>query len=345
MRKDTLLAAAFVVLWSSGFVGAELGTAHAAPDTLLAWRYAIAAALLWLAVAARRAAVPRGATRRQVLLGLLTQVLYLGGVVTGVALGVPAGTVALVAALQPLVVAAAAGPVLGERTTARQRAGLAAGLVGVALVVVGDLGPGTAPWWAFLLPVGAMLSLSAGTLAERRLRPPESPLVSMALQATTAAVVFVAAAGLGGRLTPPDEPVFWVAVAWTVVLSSFGGYGTYLLVLRRRGPVRVSALLYLTPPTTMAWTLAMFGEVPGPLAGPGLALCAVGVRLALRSPGGGPGGDPGTGAPTGSSPSRRRSRPWSAGGSGTAAPAPARPRSPSAPGPRFPRRPVATPPR
>jgi drug/metabolite transporter (DMT)-like permease len=288
MRSTTILSVSFVVLWSSGFVGAELGTAHAAPDTLLAWRYAAAAALLWLAVGVRRVAIPRGALARQVPLGLLTQVLYLGGVVGGVALGVPAGTTALIAALQPLAVAAAAGPVLGERTTTRQRLGLLAGLAGVALVVAGDIGPGAAPWWAFLLPVGGMLALSAGTLAERRLRPPESPLASMALQAGVGAIAFTTSAAIGGRLAPPPEPTFWAAVAWTVVLSSFGGYGTYLLVLRRSGPLRVSALLYLTPPTTMVWTWAMFGEVPGPLTVPGSALVAAGVALALiparRSP-------------------------------------------------------------
>ncbi len=281
VRTDVILAVAFVVFWSSGFVGAELGTGYAAPDTLLAWRYAAAAGLLWLAVAVRRAAVPRGAPGRQTLLGLLTQVLYLGGVVGGVGLGVPAGTTALIAALQPLVVAAAAGPVLGERTTPRQRLGLLAGLAGVGLVVAGDIGPGTAPWWAFLLPVGGMLALSAGTLTERRLRPPESPLVTLTLQSTVAAAAFITAAAVGGRLAPPAEAGFWLAVVWTVVLSSFGGYGTYLLVLRRSGAVRVSTLLYLTPPTTMAWTWAMFGEVPGPLAVPGIALVAVGVGLAL----------------------------------------------------------------
>jgi drug/metabolite transporter (DMT)-like permease len=66
-----------------------------------------------------------------------------------------------------------------------------------------------------------------------------------------------------------------------VVLSSFGGYGAYLLVLRRSGAVRVSTLLYLTPPATMLWAYLMFGEVPGPLVVPGVAVCAVGVALAL----------------------------------------------------------------
>jgi drug/metabolite transporter (DMT)-like permease len=308
-RTDLLLAGAFVLFWSSGFVGAELGTSYAAADTLLAWRYAVAAVLLWVAVGVRRVAVPAGAPARQVVLGLLNQVLYLGGVVTGVALGVPAGTVALIAALQPLVVAAAGGPVLGERTTRRQRVGLLVGLAGVALVVAGDIGPGTAPWWAFLLPVGGMLTLSAGSLVERRLRPPESPLVSMALQATTAAVAFAAAVALTGRAAPPAEPGFWLAVAWVVVLSSFGGYGTYLVVLRRSGPMRVSTLLYLTPPTTMLWTFAMFGDVPGLLAAPGIALTAVGVWLALRAP-----AAPRPEVSSGSSPSRRRSRPSSAVG-------------------------------
>jgi drug/metabolite transporter (DMT)-like permease len=140
-----------------------------------------------------------------------------------------------------------------------------------------------------------MLALSVATLAERRLRPPESPLVSMAMQAGVAAVAFTATAAGTGSLAPPPVPEFWAAVAWVVVLASFGGYGSYLLVLRRHGAMRVSTLLYLTPPTTMAWAWLMFGEVPGWTAAPGIALCTVGVGLAL----------------TGNSPSRRRSRPWS----------------------------------
>jgi drug/metabolite transporter (DMT)-like permease len=134
----------------------------------------------------------------------------------------------------------------------------------------------------FLLPVGGMAALASGTLLERRLRPAESPLGSLTAQTVFAAVFFVAVAAAGGRLQPPADPGFWWAVAWVVVLSSFGGYGMYLLVLRRSGAVRVSTLLYLTPPTTMTWAFLMFGEVPGPLMLPGAVLCAVGVALALR---------------------------------------------------------------
>jgi drug/metabolite transporter (DMT)-like permease len=281
-RSDAAAGAALVVLWSSGFVGAELGTRYAPADTLLAWRYVVAAVVLAGLGAALGTRLRLRTLLRQGTLGLLCQCLYLGGVVTGVGLGVPAGTTALIASVQPLLVATAAGPVLGERVGPRGRVGLGLGLVGVGLVVAGDLGPGHAPWWAFLLPVGGMVALTAGTLLERRWHPAEPPLQSLTVQTVFAAGVFVAAAAAGGHLRPPAAPGFWWAVAWVVVLSSFGGYGAYLVVLRRSGAVRVSTLLYLTPPTTMAWAFLMFGETPGPLAVPGVAICAAGVVLALR---------------------------------------------------------------
>jgi drug/metabolite transporter (DMT)-like permease len=119
-RRDLAAGAALVVFWSSGFVGAELGTRFAAPETLLAWRYAVAALLLALLAGVRGARMRRSTLLRHGVLGLLCQCLYLGGVVTGVALGMPAGTTALVAAVQPLLVAAAAGPALGVQTSPRQ---------------------------------------------------------------------------------------------------------------------------------------------------------------------------------------------------------------------------------
>jgi len=282
---EAVAGATLVVMWSSGFVGAALGTRFAPPDTLLAWRYLVAAAVLLTVLAYRRARLGGRAVLRQAAVGLLCQVGYLGGVVTGVGLGVAAGTAALVAALQPLLVAALAGPVLGERTGRAQRAGLLAGLAGVALVVSDDLRLGSTPLWVYLLPLGGMLALSAGTLWQRlwqrRLRAPEPLLEALAVQTATAALVFAAEAAATGRLDPPADSGFWTAVAWTVVLSSFGGYGSYLLVLRQGGATRVSTLLYLTPPTTTLWAFWMFGEKPGALAVVGMAVCGVGVFLAL----------------------------------------------------------------
>ncbi len=267
------------MLWSSGFVGAQLGTGSASATTLLVWRFLGAAAVLGMVVLVRRPRIPRSDLGRHALLGVLIQVAYLLGVVTGIALGVPAGTAALIAATQPLLVAAV-GP---QPTSGRQRGGLAVGLAGVGLVVAGDLGPGTAPVWAFLLPAAGTVALAAGTVLERRWRLDTAPVDGLAVQTLAAAVVVLAVGAATGELHAPADPTFWWAVAWTVVLSSFGGYGTYLLVLRRAGAMRASVLLYLTPPVTVLWAWAMFGDAPGLLALPGAIATAVGAGLVLRS--------------------------------------------------------------
>lgn len=285
-----LLAAGLVVMWSSGFVGAELGTRHAPAETLLAWRFlAITAPLvawcLWSRSRSRGGRPRRGRmTGRDAaghaVVGALAQAGYLYGVFAATGAGVAAGTVALIAALQPLVATALAVPLLGERVRPRQVLGLAVGLAGVGLVVGADLrAPGAAPWWGYALPVGAMLSLVAATLLERRLRPGGSPVQALAVQCGVSAVLFTALAAGTGTLAPPADPGFWAAVAWVVVLSTVGGYGLYWAALARFGVARVSALLYLTPPTTLLWSLLMFGDPVGAAALTGLAVCAAAVGL------------------------------------------------------------------
>ncbi len=280
-------AAALVVFWSSGFVGARLGTGYAPADTLLAWRYLLAAAVLAAVAWGAGVRPTRAAWGRQTSLGLLCQVGYLGGTVTGIGLGVPAGTAALIAAVQPLVVATLAGPVLGEVIDPRQWWALGAGFLGVGLIVGGDLGAGSAPAWAYALPLGGTLALAVGTLLGRRWQDGrrqggEGVLEALTLQTAVAAVVFTAVAATRSSLAPPTGSGFWWSVAWVVCLSSFGGYGAYLLVLRRSGATRVSALLYLTPPTTMVWAYLMFGDAVSALGVVGLAFCAVSVSAVLR---------------------------------------------------------------
>lgn len=278
---SVLLAVGLVVCWSSGFIGARLGTEDASATTLLAWRFIVAGtlALGWLAW--RRHRLTSRVVVAHLGLGLLTQVAYLSGVVGGIGAGVPAGTTALIAALQPIVVAVLASAVLAEPAGLRQWWGLILGLAGVGLVVADDLSGSQAAPWAYLLPVLGMLALSLGTVGDRRVPAPASVLDALAIHTTIAAAGFVSVAGLTGSLEPPHDARFAWAVVWMVVLSWLGGYGSYLAVLRRLGPTRTSALLYLTPPTTMLWAFAMFGESIGWAAWAGLALCALAVAGVL----------------------------------------------------------------
>ncbi|MFE6780303.1 DMT family transporter [Streptomyces sp. NPDC057702] len=275
------LASGLVVMWSSGFVGAELGTRHAPADTLLMWRFVAAAALLgvaWLVVRRRR--LPARALAEQALIGLLSQGCYVGPVVWAVGLGVPTGTCALIAALQPLAAGALAGRLLGERVRGRQWAGLGVGLVGVALVVRGDLAGATAPGWAYALPFAGMAALLAASFLERRAHAPLSPTDALPVHCLTSALLFSAVAGTTGHADAPATGAFWLAVGWVVLLSTVGGYGFYWLSLRRDGVTRTSALIYLTPPTTAVWAYVMWGTRVGTLGLLGMAVCVAGVAAA-----------------------------------------------------------------
>ena len=280
-----LASVALVVMWSSGFVGAELGVrSGGTPLQLLSWRFTILAAmLLTVCLVLRVDLTDRRAWGRQAIIGLLSQAAFLYLIFEGVNNGVDGGLAALIASLQPLLVATVAGRILGERITPVMWIGMVLGLAGVAVVVSGDLGNGSAQWWAYLLPLIGMLSLTAGTVLTQRLRPTESLLQSITMQIVVAAIVLVASSLLVGQATVPSDVDFWLAVTWLVLLSTLGGYALFVFVTRTRGATVASVLLYLTPPTTMLWVWLMFGVPITPVAVVGMAISAIGVAMVLRS--------------------------------------------------------------
>ncbi|GAA3596769.1 DMT family transporter [Kineosporia mesophila] len=260
LSNAALRGSAIVAVWSSGFIGAELGARHAAPDTLLTWRCLVTAVVLlpWALRAATR--LDRQEWIRQAVLSLLCQCLYLGGVFWAASAGVPAGTSALIAALQPALVFTAAVLLNAQRLQVRHLAGLVLGTAGVALTAAGDLRAGVSGV-ALLLPLLAMLALTAGTLLQQHWSaPPTPPLMqTLAVQAVFTAGFFTVYAAGAGHLTPPLTVGFWMAVAWSVA-AGIGSYCLYYLVTARDGAARASVLLYLTPGATALWAVPMFGQ-------------------------------------------------------------------------------------
>jgi drug/metabolite transporter (DMT)-like permease len=274
---------ALVILWSSGFVGATLAAQSAPAETTLLWRYVVAVGPLcaW-ALWTRRRYGARFLAREGVI-GILAHGGYLLGVYRAADLGVLPGTSALVASLQPPLVAVLLWAGSAGRTDRRQALGLLTGLVGVTLVVGSDLGG--AGGSAGLVAVGlGMLSLTAATLVSSRWPQPERHGVadSLVVQAVVTLGFFAGVALATGRAAPPRDADFWVAVAWLVALAFVGGYGSYLYVLRTSGPVVVSAWLYLTPATAAVWAWSMFGVPLTVRAAVGFLVAAAGVAAVVR---------------------------------------------------------------
>src|SRR5215475_7980975 len=126
----------FVLLWSTGFIGARYGLPYIEPLTFLAVRMFFVV-LIMAAIAIIGGARPPDASQigHSLAAGSLVHGLYLGGVFTAISQGVPAGISALIPGLQPIVTSTLANHFMGEKVTRLQLVGLALGLVGVLLVL------------------------------------------------------------------------------------------------------------------------------------------------------------------------------------------------------------------
>jgi drug/metabolite transporter (DMT)-like permease len=277
----------FVVLWSTGFVGAKYGLPYAPPFTFLALRLAVAAALLALLAVALRSEpmTSRSQYGRASVVGLLLHAGYLGGVFYGISLGVPAGVSAVIVSLQPVLTAVLATRVLGERPTTRQWLGLVIGVAGVALVVGPGLVEGGSaeplPLAGLVACVVALVSGTLGTVYQKR-HGDGIPLVR------GTAVQYAAAAAVLGVVAVASEDVairwtseFVVALVWLVLVLSIGAVLLLLLLLRRGSAAGVSSLYYLVPPATAVEAYLLFGERVSGLSLIGIGVTAVGVGMVV----------------------------------------------------------------
>ena len=284
MLRSAALPATFVLLWSTGFIGARLGLPYAEPLTFLTLRFVIAAALLAVLALATGAPWPRRAAEvaRAAVSGLLVHGLYLGGVFVGIRLGVEAGVSSLIVATQPLLVAAVAGVFLGEHLAGRQWLGMALGLCGVALVLAQKLGHGTGSPAGVVACLVALGGISAGTLYQKRHGAQVDLLTGNVVQYAAAACLCGLGAAMAEHWRIEWTPALIVALAWLVLALSLGAVSLLYLMIRRGAAASVSSLFFLVPPVTALLGWLIFGETMAPPALLGLVLAVVGVALVVR---------------------------------------------------------------
>ena len=279
-RQPALLRAmplVFVLIWSTGFVVARLGMPHAPPMSFLAWRFALSvmAFLVWIGLSGARWPQGRAQWLHLAVVGLLLHGGYLGGVWAAVKAGMSAGTAALIVGLQPLLTAAwVAGTDRAQRASVRQ-------WVGLVLVVWRKLGLGEASGPSVALAVLALLSITCGTLWQKRFVHPGDVRTANTVQLMAA---FLATLPFALAET---EAFLWnlqssSAMAWSVLVLTLGGSSLLVLLIQRGAATQVTSLMYLVPPCTafLAWILFAEALTPSVLAG--MALTAVGVWMVVR---------------------------------------------------------------
>ena len=277
-------AAAFGAMGVFGKLAYEEG---ATVGTLLATRFVLAAALLWVFVAWSGAARDlRAVSRRD--LGLA---VALGAVGYGAQAGayfaalerLDASLLSLLVYTFPVMVTVTAIALGREAANRRTAVALALASTGLVLVLAGAAAGALDPLGT-MLGLGAAVVYSGYILLSEGVAARVGPLALSTLVCTGAAMTLSLAGLAGGDLQPGS--VSAAGFAWLgglAVVSTVGAVGLFFAGLRRVGPAAASILSTLEPVVTVALASAAFGEALGPaqLAGGALVLLAV---VAIRAP-------------------------------------------------------------
>lgn len=287
------MPAVFVLIWSTGFIVARYGMPHAPPFKFLVVRYALSIGcfLLWIVIA--RVKWPRSGSEwaHLAVTGVLMHAGYLGGVWAAIKAGMGSGLASLIVGIQPVLTglwlslvsrptSAATNPVSG-----RQWVGLLMGFAGLVLVVSRKIGLGTPGDLAngvnLGFAVGALLSITIGTLYQKRFVKPCD-----VRSANTVQLVAAFAVTLPVALLEP-ESMQWngelaAAMAWSVLGLTLGGSSLLYILIQRGAAASVSSLMYLVPPATAALAWILFDEPVTLVTIAGTLLTALGVSLVVR---------------------------------------------------------------
>jgi len=276
--------ALFVVLWSTGFIGAKYGLPYSEPITFLWIRFAVVTLLLGVIVMIARPPFPRD---KRVWLhiavsGLLLHSIYLGGVFTAIDAGIDSGISALIVGVQPLLVALLAGSLLGEALTRQQWLGFLLGLGGLVLVLFKTFEVGRLPLDGLAANIIALLALVAGQLYQKRFVPAMDIRSGTLIQFAAALVfsfLYAQAFETGEVQWHPD---FIFALGWLCIVLSMGAMSLLWYLIRRGAASRTASLFYLVPVGTAFFGYLVFDEVLTATQVLGVALTVTGVAIINR---------------------------------------------------------------
>jgi drug/metabolite transporter (DMT)-like permease len=276
LRIGVALATVYVV-WGSTYLAIDVAIGTLPPLLVSGLRFALAGGLL-LAWTARRGDLP---TPRQWLAAAAVGVALLGVGTGGISWAeqrITTGTAALIVATVPLWMALLECVVEGKRLDVREAAGLAAGLVGVVLLVgsagTGDLiGP--------LVVLCGSLSWAAGSIYARRAPLPRVASQGAAVQMLGAAAALTAAGLVVGEPAQVHlervSVASLAAVAYLVVFGSLVGYSAYAWLLRAAPISVVSTYAYVNP----AVAVLLGWEFRSEPMGARTAIAAVAILLSV----------------------------------------------------------------
>lgn len=281
--RSIVMGLVFVALWSSAFATARVIVAHAPPLTALAFRFAISGLL---AVALARVLgqgwrLTRGQALSVLVFGLCQNAVYLG--LNFIALQwVEASLAVIIAATMPLLVAALGWAFRGERISRQAALGLAAGFLGVALIMGTRVSGGADPAGIALCVLSA-LALAVATLTIGGAASGGNVLMVVGLQMLVGSAALAAIAALTEDWHFAPAPAFWAAFVWQIAGPGLAATLIWFRLVGEIGTVRAAAFHFLNPAFGVLVAVALLGERVHGWDILGIAVTMAGILLVQRA--------------------------------------------------------------
>lgn len=274
--SDVLTTAMAPAIWGSTYIVATELLPEASPLAVAAIR-ALPAGLLLLLIVRQ---LPTGIwLLRSFILGALNFSIF-WALLFVAAYRLPGGIAATVGAVQPLIVIFVAAAVLGARIRPLAIAAAAAGVAGVALLVLRSE--------AALDPMGVAAALAGafsmafGTVLTRKWRPPVSALTFTAWQLSAGGLLLLPVAWATGPAMPAFTTANGIGSLYLVIFTAL----TYVLWFRgvaKLDTTAVSSLGFLSPLTAILLGWAVLGQALSWLQLVGAVVVVVSIWLSQRS--------------------------------------------------------------
>lgn len=272
----------FLVMWSTGYVAAKFGLGYIEPMTFLALRFACVVAIMAVLFAVLRPPLPQTAAEwmHLAIVGFMLQAMYFGMCYMSFTAGLSVGTLALILAMQPIIVGLVAPRWNGEQVGWQRWIGLVLGLTGAIIVIVARSEIATPSAIGFVFACLALFGITGGSLWEKRFGVSHHPVTANLVGFT---------AGLAG-VTPfmvafENMEIVWTwqlvgSLVYLIIASSLIAIGLLLAMIRAGEVSRVSALFFLVPPMAAAVAWVVLDEIMPPLAWLGMVVAGLGVFMA-----------------------------------------------------------------
>jgi drug/metabolite transporter (DMT)-like permease len=129
--------------------------------------------------------------------------------------------------------------------------------------------------------VGALLSITTGTLYQKRFVRPCDVRTANTVQLVAAGLVTLPLGMLEQEVMQWNGQLIG-ALAWSVLGLTLGGSSLLYLLIQRGAAATVASLMYLVPPTTAMIAWLLFDEQITAITLLGTAITALGVSLVVR---------------------------------------------------------------